>query len=90
MTEKIKVTVWTTPGNFIAGQCVNLLKFANTVLSETEFDIEEKVVNRKLSIDTFHEVFPGVNSFPQFVVGDVKMNLDEFYTYIKAKAPSNK
>lgn len=90
MTEKINVVVWTNSGNFIADQCIGLMKFANNILKDTEFVIEEKTVGRKTTVDDFHAVFPGVNTLPQFIVDNVKMTHKEFYAYIGSKAPSNK
>jgi hypothetical protein len=83
MTEKVKVTVWTTPGNFVADQCVSLMKFANnTMPDKIEFAIEEKIIGRRNSKADFQAVFPGVNAVPQFIVNETKMTHKEFYTYM--------
>jgi hypothetical protein len=83
MTEKVKVTVWTTPGNFVARQCVNLMKFANdTMPSKIEFDIEEKVIGTKNTVADFQAVFPDTVNVPRFVVNETKMTHKEFYTYM--------
>ncbi len=86
MTEKVKVTVWTTQDNFIARQAMSYMKFINeTRPGKVQIEIEEKTMGRRANtLAEFQAEFPGVTTVPRFIVNDTKMTDKELYAFIKS------